>query len=163
MSLPPDPDPQETQEWLDALDSVLERIPIVAPDRGLEGTDLEPVLDVDRKGVDHHADQAAFPRMAERSGRRPCPSPSSRSAPASSRRLPEPSRGAVQAKKAAIASANHRKPYPQRHSWSSSSYSWPYPSSYSSTSNSSGSSIKALSRDPASSGFSTTAATILCR
>jgi pyruvate dehydrogenase E1 component len=25
MSLPPDPDPQETQEWLDALDSVLEK------------------------------------------------------------------------------------------------------------------------------------------
>ncbi|MCG8591638.1 MAG: pyruvate dehydrogenase (acetyl-transferring), homodimeric type, partial [Proteobacteria bacterium] len=25
MALPPDPDPQETQEWLDALDSVLER------------------------------------------------------------------------------------------------------------------------------------------
>ena len=41
MSLPPDPDPQETQEWLDALDSVLDREGVeLSPDRPLDSASL---------------------------------------------------------------------------------------------------------------------------
>ena len=58
-----------------ALDAVRERLPLVAADHLLEGADLEPVLDIDGKGVEHRLSSALRPRACGR------PSPDCHSRP----------------------------------------------------------------------------------